>query len=174
MRGICKSCNEEKALQHYQKEKRGRLYFRKLCVQCWSAHRREYQEGYRAENVVVLAQYHQSKHERSKKLRNEASRRYYRRLQKTVFDHYGSKCSCCGESEQSFLSVDHKNNDGAQHRKKIGIGHILYRWIIDNEFPTTLQLLCCNCNMGKHRNGGVCPHETARMNAGIIGDRDAV
>ena len=26
-----------------------------------------------------------------------------------------------------------------------------------------LQLLCCNCNQGKARNGGVCPHHGKRV-----------
>lgn len=160
---VCKSCNQEKPLARFQKEPGGRFYFRKHCVQCWSEERRAYQMRYRATNVVDLSAYHKEKHEKNKIKRNENSRRYYRKLQNIIFDHYGSKCACCGENEQTFLSVDHKNNDGAQHRKKIGIGHILFRWIIDNDFPDTLQLLCCNCNLGKHRNGGVCPHESKRL-----------
>ncbi len=167
MIGVCKSCKEEKPFQHYQNGS-GRTYYRKMCVMCWSDHRKPYQSKYRADNVVQLSVYHKDKHERNKTNRNENSKRYYRKLQKIVFDHYGSKCACCGEDEQIFLSIDHKNNDGAEHRKKIGIGHILFRWIIDHDFPDTLQLLCCNCNLGKHRNGGVCPHESARLAASKI------
>lgn len=167
MIGICKACNEEKTLQHYQNGT-GRTYYRKMCITCWSDHRKLYQSKYYVENVVELSAYHKDKHERNKKTRNENSKRYYRKLQDTVFNRYGNKCACCGESEKTFLSIDHKNNDGAHHRKKIGIGHILFRWIIDNDFPDTLQLLCCNCNIGKYRNGGICPHEVARLNSSKI------
>ena len=26
--------------------------------------------------------------------------------------------------------------------------------------PDTIQILCFNCNCGRARNGGICPHET--------------
>jgi len=80
-------------------------------------------------------------------------------LKKTVFDHYGNKCACCGESIKDFLSVDHVYNDGAEHRKEVGSGSKLYKWLIDNDFPDGFQLLCRNCNWGKHVNNGICPHK---------------
>jgi len=80
-----------------------------------------------------------------------------------VFDHYGNRCSCCGETEVFFLCIDHINNDGNTHRKLIrgrATGTNMYRWIIRNNFPADLQTLCQNCNWGKYRNGGVCPHKS--------------
>lgn len=90
------------------------------------------------------------------------------RIKLAVVNHYGDCCACCGESNIRFLSVDHINNDGAEHRRKISNGgrapHF-YTWIINNGFPDFLQLLCFNCNFGKGKNGGVCPHEEARVRA---------
>lgn len=83
----------------------------------------------------------------------EAKKR--RRL--SVIHAYGGKCNCCGEDTWQFLSLDHVNNDGAKHRKKIGQSQI-YKWAEDNDYPNTLQLLCYNCNMAKGFYG-VCPHE---------------
>lgn len=80
----------------------------------------------------------------------------------TVLNHYGSKCACCGETEEMFLCIDHKNNDGAAHRKEIGTGSRMMKWIIDNGFPDTFQVLCQNCNIGKYLNGGVCPHQETK------------
>ena len=71
-----------------------------------------------------------------------------------VIKAYGGKCSCCGNSDPRFLTLDHKNNDGNKHRKNVTD---TYRWAIANNFPDTLQLLCYNCNMGKSIYG-VCPH----------------
>jgi hypothetical protein len=31
--------------------------------------------------------------------------------------------------------------------------------IIKNNFPPEFQILCFNCNLGRSRSGGVCPHE---------------
>ena len=77
-----------------------------------------------------------------------------------VFDHYGRVCKCCGEREPEFLQIDHKNNDGAQHRKEVNANR-LYRWLCTHGFPDTFQTLCSNCNWAK-RNDGICPHERKR------------
>jgi len=78
-----------------------------------------------------------------------------------VIDAYGGRCACCGEDNPVFLSVDHINNDGNLHRKKGGgMGSSLYKWLIKRNFPKdNFQLLCHNCNRGKHLNGGICPHQ---------------
>ena len=80
-----------------------------------------------------------------------------------VYGAYGGyKCNCCGEAERMFLSIDHVNNDGAQERKSgkySGGGSAFYNWLRKNNFPTGYQVLCMNCQVGKHRNGGVCPHQ---------------
>lgn len=69
-----------------------------------------------------------------------------------VISHYSPnlKCQCCGESHYEFLTIDHMNNDGAEHRREIGIGGgRLYEWLIKNNFPEGYQVLCWNCNMSK-------------------------
>lgn len=77
-----------------------------------------------------------------------------------VYAYYGGKCACCGENERQFLTVDHINNDGHIERKKgfYTNGSQFYRWIVKNNFPKDYQLLCYNCNLGRARNGGICPH----------------
>lgn len=79
-----------------------------------------------------------------------------------VFAAYGGyKCVCCGESNKRFLTIDHINNDGHIHRKEInsrgGVG--IYNWLKREGFPPGFQVLCYNCNMGKARNKGICPHK---------------
>ena len=76
-----------------------------------------------------------------------------------VIEYYGGRCNCCGEKDIRFLSIDHINNDGAKHRKSIN-GNNLYVWIINNNYPEELQVLCWNCNCGKRINNGICPHKT--------------
>lgn len=161
---VCKSCQQEKEMAPFQKEAGGRFYHRKLCVQCWSEERRPYQEQYRKDNAEELKAYHQKKHAGKRGLRNTAAKKYYHKLKDQVLAAYGAFCACCGETERPFLTFDHKNNDGADHRRKIGFGHVFYRWMIDNNFPDSIQVLCFNCNSGKHNNGGVCPHEFSRLN----------
>jgi hypothetical protein len=85
-------------------------------------------------------------------------KRYYDKMKSQVFDHYGRQCKCCGEDTEAFLTIDHKLNDGAEHRRQM-TSRCVYRWIIKNNFPETFQTLCYNCNCGKRCNNGICPHQ---------------
>lgn len=84
-------------------------------------------------------------------------KKYDLKIKNSVFDYYGKKCICCGESNLIFLSIDHINGGGTKHRKEIGKKS--YVWLYQNNFPDGYQTLCFNCNWGKHLNGGVCPHK---------------
>ncbi len=77
-----------------------------------------------------------------------------------VLNHYGGKCTCCGEDRLEFLTIDHINGGGCEHRRSLGskgVGSRFYKWIEDN-FPEDLQVLCFNCNCAKGAYG-YCPHE---------------
>lgn len=84
---------------------------------------------------------------------------YRNRIKAAVFAYYGPFCTCCGEPEPLFLSIDHINNDGGAVRKSQGMGGSFYQWIIKHNFPSDLQVLCMNCNHAKMRNHGICPHQ---------------
>ena len=92
---------------------------------------------------------------------NAESRERAKLRKRAIFDHYGGACACCGESRIEFLTLDHVNNDGAGHSKKIGglAGEHFYRWIVRNNYPedVKLQVLCWNCNCSKGTYG-YCPH----------------
>jgi hypothetical protein len=73
----------------------------------------------------------------------------------------GSKCACCGEDDHRFLSLDHVQNDGNEHREHL-VCHQIYGRAKREGYPSDkYQVLCYNCNMGKSTNGGVCPHQSA-------------
>ncbi len=61
------------------------------------------------------------------------------------------------------MTLDHINNRGNQHRALHGgrgfSGEKLYKFLEKNGFPDGFQVLCFNCNVGKHLNNGRCPHE---------------
>lgn len=121
------------------------------------AKRKEYQRRYRTKWRAAHSNYdhkgHYDKYKRSQSRRRDEIRR-------EVFAVYGNRCVCCGESEFSFLSLDHVNDDGALWRKVFGIGITaidLCRWAKKNGYPRQLQLLCYNCNMSKEYGG--CPHQ---------------
>lgn len=75
---------------------------------------------------------------------NKSSKLDYGKLKQVVYDHYGWTCATCGISDERVLSIDHINNDGGIQRRKIR-GNTFLKWIIKNNFPTDLQILCMNC-----------------------------
>ncbi len=89
---------------------------------------------------------------------------YYRAQHQAIVAYGGYRCACCGESEPLFLTLDHMNNGGNRHRKRLGSSASmrLYQWLRDNRYPPGYRVLCVNCNLGRHRNGGVCPHKKKR------------
>jgi hypothetical protein len=92
-------------------------------------------------------------------------------VREEVLDHYGAKCACCGETNKGFLTIDHINNDGYKHRKAIFKRQTgtLYSWIKGQEFPADLQILCYNCNCGRAKHEGICPHKlTAQQEADTV------
>lgn len=100
-------------------------------------------------------------YERAKR-RSEWLRTYYAKLKLEVLEAYGSKCACCGETEPLFLELDHIHNDGKVDRQRHN-GLSLMIWLKELGFPKDrYQLLCANCNQGKARNNGICPHQLNR------------
>ncbi len=96
--------------------------------------------------------------EKARAITNKSKKTYDVKCKKEVFEHYGKKCNCCGESNQMFLTMDHINGGGTTHRKSIK-GEKITSWLYRNNFPKGFQTLCFNCNWGKHINGGICPHQ---------------
>ena len=81
---------------------------------------------------------------------------YYQSLRIEVLTYYGgSKLACvkCGFSNPNALCIDHINNDGANHRRLLGIstGYETILWLFREGFPEGFQTLCCNCNTIKKR-----------------------
>ena len=93
---------------------------------------------------------------------NESRSSTYR---KALYKVYGSggkaRCVCCGEKNELFLTIDHKNDDGAKWRANgITSPVAIYEFLKLAGFPPVIQILCFNCNCGRQRNKGVCPHKT--------------
>jgi len=124
-----------------------------------NARRREYSKS--PETKKRIKEYNTYYRKKNRDKINENSKLYsltYReKIKNMVFEHYGKECACCGEKNQYFLTIDHINGDGRNHRKKIKIQ--LNSWLVKNNFPEGFQTLCLNCNFGRYENGGICPHK---------------
>jgi hypothetical protein len=163
----CKSCGEVKPLDQfapvYCQKRRGKQYRQHTCLTCHRAknavkeRRRRAADPQRARDILKRWR------DRTLPERKLVKRARYERIKDTVFAHYGGyRCSCCGETEPTMLTIDHKLEDGAAFRRRLrGLrwSYNFYEWIINNGFPEDLQVLCYNCNLSKHRNGGVCAHK---------------
>lgn len=159
----CVKCGQTKDQDHWHG---------KQCNECllryrreWNARSREWiienRKKHAAKDAARATQWNKDHPER----RKEISLNYYYRLQNEAMIAYGGYvCACCGETEPLFLTLDHVNNDGGKFRKESGFlhhGNKFYKWLKDNGYPPGYQVLCSNCNHGKHRNHGVCPHQRA-------------
>lgn len=80
-------------------------------------------------------------------------------IRKKFISMYGGKCSCCGETIEQFLSLDHINSNGKEHRMKVRGGAQMYRLVIKEGYrPDKYRILCYNCNLSRGFYG-FCPHE---------------
>ena len=128
------------------------------------------QERWKAKNPDLARQRAAEWYRENRDMVRARERERYRELKDQVYAAYGNRCACCGETEPMFLSIDHVHNDGNERRKALRYGFgrraggvRLYTTIAELGFPDTYQILCMNCNWGKARNDGVCPHETAKV-----------
>ena len=140
----CSKCKKTKPVTDFQKSRLYRCGFTSHCKDCHNKRTKDWTKNNK---------------EHSRQYRNNWTRDRNRKLKQEVIAAYGGFCSCCGENTAAFLSIDHIYNDGAEHRKNIGISN-LYKWLKKNGFPKDrYQLLCFNCNMAKGFLGE-CPHKT--------------
>ncbi len=96
--------------------------------------------------------------------KHKAKRRQIRigrnsKLRAEVLAAYGSLCTCCGEFQSEFLTIDHIYGDGHAERKPSkGSAKRTYPMLKKMGFPQDrYQCLCMNCNWTKSRNAE-CPH----------------
>lgn len=64
-----------------------------------------------------------------------------------VLNHYGRSCAFCNQQAFVFMTIDHIDGGGRQHRKIIG--NNVYRWLIKENFPAGYRTLCWNCNSAR-------------------------
>lgn len=172
---VCSDCRESKPPDDFPRHRGRRTGRGNICKPCTNERNRRY----RAENPEKVKDQHRDWYlrntdhmidkvrkwrEMNREKVRESARLSMARQRKTaraaILEAYGGQCVCCGESEPSFLALDHVNNDGYERRKVTGnSSHVVYRDAMRRGFPPDYQLLCHNCNMGKSLNGGTCPHQ---------------
>ncbi len=91
-----------------------------------------------------------------------ASAENARFVRKKMIKAFGGRCQCCGENREHFLDLDHIDDNGADERRALrraGKGTLdIWKRATEEGVGGDYQLLCSNCNQGKRRNNGACPH----------------
>jgi len=163
---VCRVCERRMEISCFKMYvNRQKTYRKNICVDCEKEWFREhYQKNLEANRLASKASAKRFR-EKDRVAYNARNCRYkalYReRDRRLIYEAYGNKCACCGEKNPGFFTVDHVNNDGHSDRKSGAYtnGSQFYRHIVAKNFPKNYQLLCFNCNLGKARNGGICPHQ---------------
>lgn len=81
-----------------------------------------------------------------------------RKIRSQLFSVFGSQCQCCGESNERFLTLHHINGGGNKTRREKGREPSLVAAVKSRD-KAAYQILCFNCHIGMHANGGTCPHK---------------
>lgn len=139
----------------------------------------KYHKAYYLKNHVVVRAKAKKYYENNKEVCKERDKNYRKKIGRVVYllnarrankihntklkteaiAAYGSRCACCGEDTPEFLTIDHVHGDGRSHRREVGRGHGIYRWLKKHGYPKDrFQLLCFNCNCAKG-TGKECPHQ---------------
>jgi hypothetical protein len=179
----CKTCKETKELSEFYRKRISpkKDYYCTDCKKCYNINQTKYRQEYPdvAKHRNEQANKWYEDHPQAKQKRAEASRKwikehpkqmneYHRNQQRKLRDamiaEYGGKCTCCGENRREFLTLDHKNGDGAEMRRKDGCHHnrkTIARMNREGWDHENFTLLCMNCNFSRGIYG-YCPHEKER------------
>lgn len=157
LHGICYACGKNPIVEG-----------RRKCLHCLEKHReRNVQDRLKIKHSNICKKCGLSKescHSLCPDCLEKANERHAEKrleMKMNIIKEYGGKCQCCGEHRPAFLSIDHVNNDGKQHREAMGNGGLrIYLWLKKHGYPKDgFELLCHNCNHGRYINGGICPHK---------------
>ena len=76
---------------------------------------------------------------------------------------YGHICACCGETHEAFRTLEHKNRDGAEHRKEFHCSISQLRDLKRRGWPKdNYEILCFNCNRASWERK-ICPHREEKQ-----------
>ena len=129
----------------------------KKCISAESSHR--YSANREHLQAIALSRYGLKKADPTfRQGARQRSKRSRDKQREICIQAYGGHCECCGEDRFEFLAIDHINGGGGKHRKELGSGAAIPRWLIKNNFPPGFRILCHNCNMAMAIYGE-CPHQ---------------
>lgn len=148
----CTRCQQHKDINEFGNHKKTKDGLRGWCKDCC----KKSSDAWKNKNITR---------------RQTVAARSRLKLKKKIMTAYGHKCYCCGESELAFLTIDHIDNNGADHKRSFSSGGMLYKWLENNNYPEGFRVSCWNCNSGRAINNNICPHEITKKKIWEIMDQ---
>lgn len=160
---------KEYAKQYYQNNRERLLNYTKEYDKTHPERKKEYRKKYYAEVEKARRQNPEVREqmlERNRKWRKtpkaiesrrEKAKENYLKLREKFFEMYGKFCSCCGESQPEFLSLEHKQGQPVGRKNKENTLQATKRAVSEYR-PDLFEVLCHNCNQAQ-KFGAVCPHK---------------
>ncbi len=142
----CSLCENEQPLDNFGKTKNVKSGIRSYCKSCEKAER----EIYNTNNKELIQQRRSTPEARRKAFITTHKRR--KKIKRIVTHHYSNGTMCClhcGYDKLDALSIDHINDNGAEHRKNDPNAQHLSEYLYANDFPEGYQILCMNCQLIK-------------------------
>jgi hypothetical protein len=144
----CRSCGVPLTEDNwYQSYRRKRMH---LCITCARAQTKAFQKSHPDEVRRYARKYRRKRH-----IKDRLS----------VMLHYGGSPPHCANpfgqhvepyTDDRALSIDHIEGGGHRHKKLLRRVD-LYRWLVENNFPSGFQVLCMNCQFIKMKVRGEKP-----------------
>lgn len=163
---ICSRCNENKSISDFNVyRRRKRIELQAVCKDCSI----KYNIKWRAENNESFNFKRRENRKNNPEFFRLQEKKYAQDLKSEFLIVYGGCCNCCGESHRQFLSLDHIDGKGNEHRfeltgnKRGGSTRFMLEKLKKLNWPKdNYQILCYNCNIAKSQNNNICSHEELR------------
>ncbi len=87
----------------------------------------------------------------------------HKEARRLVLSHYSDGklcCACpgCDVSIEEFLSINHIDGGGNKDRETFKGARTFYEYLVKNNYPEGLNVMCYNCNLSLGFFG-YCPHQ---------------
>lgn len=146
MNKICKKCKINKPESSFWKKKVNKDGLNTICKSCGQLEYNIYMNNNRNKELIR---------------KRKVMKLYRIQLRKLIFDHYGRKCECCGETKYKYLTINDIN------KNKIGKGLFLYRWLRNHNYPEGYKILCMYCSIQTNIASKMCicnPNQSKSFN----------
>ncbi len=147
----CARCKKRKPVNEFYRESSRSDGLRPYCKLCCQT---DNKRGY-ANHKDARLQQQRGYVKKNRAKVNQKNTEWRKRVRLETLRHYSGGepfCQICGERNLTFLTIDHIDGKGSEHRRKITRGgYATYIWLRQHKFPEGYRVLCFNCNYGEYR-----------------------